>query len=57
MRLRPDGSGNLCVTPAENDQGICEVFWVKPPEAAYILGGTVMVRQDRTCYLTFPCLP
>ena len=38
MRLQLDCSDNFCVMPAENDQGVYEVFRVKPPEVAYILG-------------------
>lgn len=57
MRLQLDHSDNFCVTPAENDQGVYEVFRVKPPEVAYILGQTVLVSQDLMCYLTFPSLP
>lgn len=57
MRLQLDCSDNFCVMPAENDQGVYEVFRVKPPEVAYILGETVLVSQDLMCYLTFPSLP
>lgn len=57
MRLQLDCCDNFSVTPAENDQGVYEVFRVKPPEVAYLLGETVLVSQDLMCYLTFPSLP